>query len=261
MDIDETIEIRELLKEAMEANIRRVNKQISDSCMTMTDAGVKSMLQVEDEKELNAQKYTLAEDSDYVPTKNPPFSNGNKKIGKDTLIFNMTSSTNCPSKKLGLCKVEKKCYAMKAERMYPDCLPYRERQTKYWDEHTAHEIFLDIQDKVSRMKHEIRYFRFSEAGDFRNQNDIDKMSNLADHLNSINIRVYGYTARSDLDFSNVSDNMVVNGSSFMLDNMFTPIKKEEVDEYMENGLVCPGRCINCDLCKDKTNLDIRIKFH
>lgn len=34
---------------------------------------------------------------------------GNKKIGNDTLIFNMGSAAECPSKSRGFCKLGKKC--------------------------------------------------------------------------------------------------------------------------------------------------------
>ena len=57
---------------------------------------------------------------------------GNKKIGNDTLIFNMGSATDCPSKKLGLCRHCDKCYALKAERQYPQVRPFRDRQADYW---------------------------------------------------------------------------------------------------------------------------------
>ena len=55
------------------------------------------------------------------------------------------------------------------------------------------------------------YMRFSGDGDFKSQADIDKMSDIADVLALANIKVYGYTTREDLDYSNISDNMTVNG--------------------------------------------------
>ena len=47
------------------------------------------------------------------------FSRGNKKLGEDTLIANLTSAEHCPAKELGLCRVEQYCYAKKCERIYP----------------------------------------------------------------------------------------------------------------------------------------------
>ena len=48
------------------------------------------------------------------------FSKVNKKLGDDTIIANLTSAEHCPSKELGLCRVEQCCYAMKCERIYPN---------------------------------------------------------------------------------------------------------------------------------------------
>lgn len=57
----------------------------------------------------------------YLPRyKGRVFSLGNKKLGEDTLIANITSAEHCPSKELGLCKVEQCCYAKKCERIYPN---------------------------------------------------------------------------------------------------------------------------------------------
>ena len=56
---------------------------------------------------------------------------GNLKVGKDTAIFNMTPAFRCPSEELGLCSIAKICYAKKAERMYPQVTPYREKQEEY----------------------------------------------------------------------------------------------------------------------------------
>ena len=48
------------------------------------------------------------------------FSYGNTKIPRSTLIVNLTSAEHCPSRALGLCKVESVCYALKCERIYPN---------------------------------------------------------------------------------------------------------------------------------------------
>ena len=59
---------------------------------------------------------------------------GNNKLPKTTVIFNMGPAKECPANALGLCELGKtgKCYAMKAERLYPQVLPYRIRQKNYW---------------------------------------------------------------------------------------------------------------------------------
>lgn len=177
---------------------------------------------------------------------------GNMKLGNDTLILNITSATDCPSRELGFCKLGSKCYAMKAERIYKHPLEFRRAQTAQWDNNipeTLIQMILPVTQKRG-----VQYIRFSESGDFRDQADVDKMSTLADILTGHNLKMYGYTARQDLDFSQVSDNMVVNGSGFMMHNQFTA-----TDNPQNN--ICPMNCRICDMCKAKGNLNIEAKVH
>jgi len=190
------------------------------------------------------------------------------KVGKDTFIFNITSATECPSRPLGLCQIPDKCYAMKAERMYKQNLPYKIRQTKYWDENTPGKIALDFDQKIGHLNayrkkrggELIKYVRIGESGDFRNQEDLDKAFKFAMYLSKLqsDVIIYGFTARSDLDFSKRPENYVINGSGFMIDNSFNVAPKSELDKY-EN--VCAGNCRNCDLCKHKLGLDIYVGIH
>jgi len=185
------------------------------------------------------------------------FSIGNHKLGKDTIILNMTSATDCPGRALGLCSMGAKCYAMKAERQYPACLPFRRRQAEQWDRESVTEIFKSIALRARRVKTPIQYVRLSEAGDFRTQADVEKANRLAILLSAINIRMYGYTARKDLNFTNLHDNFVMNGTNFMIDNSFNPVP-------MITGkldAVCDGDCPNCTLCKVKEHKNIEIKMH
>ena len=48
------------------------------------------------------------------------FKLGNKKIGINTIIFNMSDAKHCISKKLGLCQLKNvnNCYALLFERLY-----------------------------------------------------------------------------------------------------------------------------------------------
>jgi len=190
-----------------------------------------------------------------------PVQIGNHKLGKDTIIYNITSSTNCPSRPLGLCQIPNKCYAMKAERYNKRSLPYKQRQTEYWDNHTPYEIakaFANITER--NFKVPIKYIRISESGDFRNQNDVDKAIEMAVEMKILkpDILIYCFTARSDLDFNNRPDNLIINGSAFMLDNSFTVIPKEESGQYRYQ---CGGDCRVCDLCKYQNNLDIKVVEH
>ena len=187
-------------------------------------------------------------------------SRGNHKLGKDTLILNITSAAACPSRALGMCKIATKCYAVKAERQYPAVRPYREDQTRIWDSMTPVQLAMDLVDMLTRARPagSIKYLRFSEAGDFRDQVDVDKMSKVAHMLAMYGVRVYGYTARSDLDYTKVHENMVVNGSGFMVHNSFTATKGPAVAAM---GLVCPGDCRECHMCKSRNQLAIKVIEH
>ena len=182
-------------------------------------------------------------------------SNGNKKIGNDTLIINMTSATDCPSKRIGMCPIENnKCYALKAERCYPQVLPYRRKQEVYWGKTPAHKIAEDLRNIILRKRNPIKYIRFSESGDFAGQSDVDKMNEVAENVPEV--QFYGYTARRDLRYDNISSNCTINGSSFMVSNMFTAIR-----DTSGHDIVCPGNCRGCDLCKMARGLDIKIATH
>ncbi len=181
-------------------------------------------------------------------------SNGNHKIGKDTLVINMTSATDCPSRVRKLCQLDdcSKCYAMKAERQYPSVLPYRRRQADYWSSTRASTIAADLLEKISRMKNKIKYIRFSEAGDFNTQADIDKLDWIARSLPGIVF--YGYTARSDLDYYDLAPNLVINGSGFMVSNMYAV-------DYHRADVECPNNCRSCDYCKVAENRMIGQTIH
>lgn len=186
-------------------------------------------------------------------------SQGNHKLGKDTLILNMTSATKCPSKALGLCKIPGKCYAMKAERMYPRVLPYRTKQAEYWDKNGPIKIAADLREEIKRhTKSRIKYIRIAEAGDFRTQADVTKLYIIADLLADTGVIIYGYTARKDLEFPYGPPNLVLNGSGFMLDNMFTAVDPKTMSNYQ---VKCAGNCRICSLCKAAGKQDIKVAMH
>lgn len=180
-------------------------------------------------------------------------SNGNLKIGKDTLIFNMNSAKDCPSEKLGLCEHPAICYAKKSERLYSAVLPYRRKQTVYWDNCTAETFVSDFLDILKRKKTSIKYLRFSESGDFKSQSDVNKLSKIAKLLTGV-VKVYTYTARKDLDFSNVSNNLVINGSGFMISNNFEVTTDK-------NKATCLMNCTICNKCKVNGHKTIYVLRH
>lgn len=185
------------------------------------------------------------------------FSFGNIKVGKDTAIFNMNPAKLCPSAAMGLCSLSDKCYAKKAERLYPHCLPYRVRQMEYWQSVNANDFVVYFKTVLQLNQNKIKFLRFSECGDFVSQSDVNKLSCIAEQLKDI-VKVYTYTARKDLDFSNVSDNLTINGSGFMVHNNFYVYRNES---ELIDKIICPGSCLNCNLCKVSKNRNIAVKLH
>ena len=190
-------------------------------------------------------------------------SNGNYKLSKSTLIINMGTALDCPSAKLGMCNALKcgaTCYALKAERLYPNVPEFRYRQFSYWRNNNATKIYKDIVAKISiRNGKPIKYLRFNEAGDFWDQNDVKKLSIIAHKLKNFNIITYGYTARSDLDFSNIE--FLVKGSGHTNGNngSTTIINKDDV--IPEGYIECPGSCKTCDECMTNIKSNIAFRKH
>ena len=177
------------------------------------------------------------------------FSVENHKLGKDTLIFNFSSATNCPSHARGLCKHRDICYALKPEIQYPKCQPYRERQKVWWDSISATEFARTVSKIVDNKQRKvpIRYLRFSEAGDFKDQVGLDKFTTACFHLKlwyDCDLTIYGYSARRDLDFTELMKVASVNGQEFMLTNKIVVKVPPKNAKH-----ICPGNCRICNYCK------------
>lgn len=180
--------------------------------------------------------------------------NGNIKLPSSIAIFNMGSATDCPSRKLGLCaacKIGIKCYALKAEQQYPKALPYRKKQEHFWLNITAEkfsESFLSINEKKNN---KFVALRLNESGDFHSQDCVHKAEKIARTLNKRGIKVYVYTSRSDLNFENCK-NLIILGSGFKkkgISNIFQIVKKNEV--WPKNYDTCSGSCKSCSLCQNR----------
>lgn len=127
--------------------------------------------------------------------KNITVSTGNKKL-KSTekvrfLIWNLPAKKTCPFA-TEHCKA--KCYAVKAERMYPDCLPCRERNLKS----SLSDSFVDDMKKLisRRIRHPVYkraekiYFRIHESGDFYSQSYFDKWVDIATAFPGVTFLAY-----------------------------------------------------------------------
>lgn len=184
----------------------------------------------------------------HPPLYNVISKNGNKKVPKSTAIFNMTTAHNCPSMKLGLCKAAEqgaKCYAKKAEYLYPMVLPYRKRQEKFWKKVSAKE-FANQFMAINAVKHKkFNALRLNESGDFNSQECVDKAENIARILEKNGIITYLYTSRSDLDYRKVKA-LRISGSNFKLPGITNVFKIIKHKENLPNGW---GMCaMNCRIC-------------
>jgi len=205
------------------------------------------------ERQVAKLQKLVAETSDSHFQLKSLLSSGNIKIPTSTAIFNMSSATDCPSKRLGLCAAEKagvKCYARKSEcAARPGVLPYRRRQEKYWKTVSASNFALDfLAIQATKCRQPYTALRFNEAGDFHGQECVEKADNIARILSDFGIVVYCYTSRSDLDYSNVKS-LVVMGSGFRKDGISSEFRIIAKDEEKPKGYgLCPMDCKKCTRC-------------
>lgn len=196
---------------------------------------------------------------------------GNFKIGDDTIILNMGTASDCPSKKLGLCPIyseenkgkKLKCYALKPEILYREnCTNYRNKQREFWEKSTATEIANYIKTRVNRRTKETKFLRFNEASDFHTQQDVRKLSSVANQLKDIGITTYGFTARKDLNFNNV--NFIFKGSGHDIPNstgktkIITDIKEKPKGK---EWVYCPGNCRVCGICSSIHKINVAFIKH
>lgn len=207
------------------------------------------------EKQISKIQKLVAETSKGHLTLKDLLASGNTKIPSTTAIFNMSSATDCPSLKLGLCaacKAGVKCYARKSEvSARPEVLPYRRRQEKYWKGIAASKFALDFLTVNASKVLPFTALRFNEAGDFHSQACVEKADTIARILSDFGIITYCYTSRSDLDYSNVKS-LIVMGSGFRKDGISSEFRiiAKGSDKPKGYGL-CPMDCKVCNRCKKR----------
>ena len=141
------------------------------------------------------------------------FSVGNnKKLAREVGVLNLPAGKTCPGRtaictglkykdgnKMKTCK----CYAVKAERMYPSVLPFREKILQI----TKSENFVkDACEDILRLG--LKLVRFHESGDVYSQEYLGKLFQIAD-LNP-NVKFWMYTKTFDIhDWTGIPNNLVV----------------------------------------------------
>lgn len=155
------------------------------------------------------------------------FSKGNRKLPKSTLIWNLPTGLTCIGKTKECIKY---CYAKKAEKMYPQVLPFRLRNFKISKLKDFSEIIISM---LGSLKDNWNTIRIHESGDFYNQEYLNKWIEIAKAIQPK--IVYAYTKSLDLDFSNKPYNFIVIVSD---DNPKSDTLKRYKKEF--NGIACVG---------------------
>lgn len=189
------------------------------------------------------------------------FSYGNKKLPASTMIFNLTTAKNCPSK---LCKVAKYCYAKKGENRYIDVF-LRNLRNKIMLENISLKDFLKLLElyiEYAPMK--IKNIRLSEEGDFMSLKYVKIANDIAGHIKAkYGITTTIYTAKP-YDFAPF-ENLIVNASIPQIKNptryFFAKGEKDlkelgvnlkgkgiQYNDKVGHYFVCPCDCRLCGFC-------------
>ena len=189
---------------------------------------------------------------------------GNKKVPKTTAIANTTSWFLCPGRLRGFCELSEVCYDKCREVMGNACKS-RLNHDLWWRQNDAHTIaqFYIYSIKAESLKHPeqaINLMRFQEVGDFRGQDDLDKMIEVSNLLyQALGIQSYTYTHNRNLDFDKPRPHLCICGSGFMVDNKFTVVPPADYERYVEshNCFKCPQKCEMCNsICSQKLGIEI-----
>ena len=203
----------------------------------------------------------------------PKVTFGNRKLPKTTMIMNITSATDCPARKLGMCQLDKcgigsnKCYALKAEKFRPATLVHRRKQQEWWDQGIM-DMLYSFKDFRRKMRRTVLAVRVGESGDLRDLRDYLNVYTLA--LDNPDLTWYLYTARKDITDRLTPairnrDNLVINGSGWMADNAFIAVPKGAARPVAKEGVKkiawCAGDCRKCTLCLKKGGTTIYAREH
>lgn len=189
---------------------------------------------------------------------------GNKKVPKTTAIANTTSWFLCPGRLQSFCELHEVCYDKCREVMGNACQS-RLNHDLWWRTNDAKTIamFYIYSIKAESLKHPeapISLMRFQEVGDFRTQDDLQKMVDVSNLLfESLSINSYTYTHNRNLDFNIKRPHLCICGSGFMVDNQFTVVPPSEYERYVEshNCFKCPQKCEMCNsICSQKLGIEI-----
>lgn len=178
-------------------------------------------------------------------------SYGNTKTGKGILIWNLLAIVTCIG---STAECRNKCYARKAERLYPNVLPSRtENKIEADSNEFVNNMIFTIQ-KASKRKGFTGLFRIHESGDFYNQQYLDAWKSIAKAFPDIKFLAFTKSWQLDLQ-ANKPNNLNIVYSEFadtkvFKENMPLAIAKKGVQpsDLNKKRFLCPGSCATCSLC-------------
>ena len=188
---------------------------------------------------------------------------GNAKLPKSTMIINLGTWFNCPGRKERFCELCTECYDKSPEVRFKERIKGRLEQEIIFRALNALELTYIIEQEIRKWNesHEIKIknIRWSEVGDLRNQNDLDKVINISNQIyEDLDIKSYIYTHNKSLDFwSKKRPGLVINGSGFMVDNEYRVLPKEQIENEfknlndLSNKRECICDCTQCNRCLEK----------
>ena len=199
----------------------------------------------------------------WLKSKALPYSLGNKKVGKDTLVFNTSPAQICPSACKGLCNQCKTCYAFFSERRHivetvRNLIAFR--NLLIFD---IEDIIMDTLLLLSSEKElkSMIFIRINSNGDLLDNKMLSDVNLLVGAVKSKFPQFmvgYTYTHNKLLDFS-LNTDLVINFSFKAPQGAKQTITAYKWDnKYLDNSkyVICTGNCSGCSYCKDETETRI-----
>ena len=196
------------------------------------------------------------------------YSTENKKYKPDEFtgyfIWNIPAIVTCPYRTP---HCEKDCYALKAERAYPDVLPsrYRHLEESKRDDF-VNRMVLTILERRKNMRKQELTVRIHESGDFYSEEYADKWLRIAETVKDENIVFKCYTKSARFfDGKKLPPNFRLRYSVW--DD--TPEEELEiakrngwpiytaVEKFEKNDGYAHCKCVNCTKCKMCENMSIK----
>ena len=209
-------------------------------------------------------------------------SHGNKKLRSNTrvsfLVWNLPAVVTCPHA-TDQCKTF--CYAKKAEKAYPTCLPSRQRHfdiSRGADFVTR--MIYTIETELQRPKNKTRkvVFRIHESGDFYNRDYAEKWLSIMRHFENVDNLIFVAYTKSVVFFDGVelpknfrilasvwSDTSVENLDVIKKNNfrIYTAYSKQALAVAVASGFsFCPCEdCATCGKCWNDFTNHIACEIH